>query len=146
LVTESGRPAHFLSGGQIAVPEPSDSGTSAVEFKEFGTQLNFLPVDMGNGTIHLDAEVIVNTLNRENGKSIRGTFVPGFNTQSCHATADLKPQQTITLTTLVQEVQDLSGATVSFLGFPFPRESEKGLIILVTPYVVNLIPCDEPRH
>src|SRR5262249_54833938 len=43
LVTLSGRPATFLSGGRLAIPEPSGLGTTSVRFEDFGTQLNFLP-------------------------------------------------------------------------------------------------------
>src|SRR5439155_17169141 len=53
LVTLSGRPATFLSGGQQAVPEVTASGTGGgtvgARFVEFGTQLTFLPIVLGNG-------------------------------------------------------------------------------------------------
>src|SRR5262249_14866505 len=53
LVTLSGRPASFLSGGEQAVPVPAGLGQVGVQFEEFGTRLNFLPIVLGNGKIHL---------------------------------------------------------------------------------------------
>ena len=49
LVTISGKPASFLSGGEQAVPVPAGLGQVGVQFEEFGTRLNFLPIVLGDG-------------------------------------------------------------------------------------------------
>src|SRR5262249_25751221 len=85
LVTLSGRPATFLSGGQQAVPEVPASGvgggTVGARFVEFGTQLTFLPIVLGNGKIFLEVEPSVSNLNAANGFAIGGIIVPGRNEQ-----------------------------------------------------------------
>src|SRR5438445_701854 len=80
VVTLSGRPASFLSGGEQAVPVPAGLGQVGVQFEEFGTRLNFLPIVLGNGRIHLEVEPEVSNLNPANGTSINGTVVPGRDT------------------------------------------------------------------
>src|SRR5260370_136139 len=59
LVTMSGEPASLLSGGRQAIPEAQGLGTISVRFEPFGTTLNFLPIVLGNGKIHLDIQTIV---------------------------------------------------------------------------------------
>jgi Flp pilus assembly secretin CpaC len=56
LITLSGNPANFLDGGEQAVPIPEGLGSVGVQFEEFGTRLNFLPIVLGNGKIHLEVE------------------------------------------------------------------------------------------
>src|SRR5262245_52496936 len=51
LIAMSGQPASFLSGGEQAVPVPAGLGQVGVQFEEFGTRLNFLPIVLGNGRI-----------------------------------------------------------------------------------------------
>ena len=52
----SGRPASFLVGGEQAIPVPAGLGQVGVQFEEFGTRLNFVPIVLGNGRIHLEVE------------------------------------------------------------------------------------------
>src|SRR5947208_12716426 len=77
LVTLSGNPASFLDGGEQAVPVPAGLGQVGVQFEEFGTRLNFLPVVLGNGRIHLEVEPEVSTLNAANGIVLQNLIVPG---------------------------------------------------------------------
>src|SRR5262249_4320305 len=53
IITLSGRSATLLSGGQQAVPVPAGLGQVGVQFFDFGTTLNVLPIVMGNGKIYL---------------------------------------------------------------------------------------------
>ncbi len=43
LVTHNGRPANLLNGGETPILVPSGLGTTGVEFKEFGVQLDAVP-------------------------------------------------------------------------------------------------------
>jgi len=56
LVTLSGRPAHFVSGGEVPIPSAGGLGTTTVTFKPVGTLITLLPVVLGNGKIHLEVE------------------------------------------------------------------------------------------
>src|SRR3984893_13154646 len=59
LITQSGKDASFLAGGEFPYPVLQSSGgatTSSaitITFKEFGIRLNFTPTLMPDGTIHL---------------------------------------------------------------------------------------------
>ena len=47
LVTTSGRPAYFLSGGEMPIPVPQSLGTVSIQFRKFGTQVDFVPIVLG---------------------------------------------------------------------------------------------------
>jgi pilus assembly protein CpaC len=153
LVTISGRPASFLSGGEQAVPVPAGLGQVGVQFEEFGTRLNFLPIVMGDGRIHLEVEPEVSALNAANGTSIQGTIVPGRTTQRVHTTVDIEPGQTLVIGGLIQH--DVNGTAqkvpvlgdLPYIGTAFRAmsytEQETELLVLVTPHLVDPMSCDQ---
>jgi pilus assembly protein CpaC len=153
LVTLSGRPASFLSGGEQAIPVPAGLGQVGVQFEEFGTRLNFLPIVLGNGKIHLEVEPEVSNLNPANGTTIQGTVVPGRDTQRVHTTVELEDGQTFVIGGLIQ--RDVTGSTTKvpvlgelpFIGAAFSSksftEAERELVIMVTPHLVDAMSCDQ---
>jgi pilus assembly protein CpaC len=155
-VTVSGRPASFLSGGEQAVPVPAGLGQVGVQFEEFGTRLNFLPIVMGDGRIHLEVEPEVSSLNQAFGTSIQGTVVPGRTTQRVHTTVDIEPGQTLVIGGLIQH--DVNGTSQKFpvlgdlpyIGAAFRAmsytEDESELLVLVTPHLVDPMSCDQLPH
>src|SRR5262249_16401659 len=97
VVTMSGKPAQFLSGGELAGPEASGLGTNAVIFKDFGTRVEFLPIVLGNGKIFIDVNTNVTERNDALGTVIAGTAVPGFDKQFLHASVEIEAGQTFAL-------------------------------------------------
>jgi tetratricopeptide (TPR) repeat protein len=91
LVTLSGHPASFLSGGEQAVPVPTGLGQVAVQFEEFGTRLNCLPVVLADGTVRLEVEPEISELCETANVTVQGTVVPGRSSQRVHTTADVAP-------------------------------------------------------
>jgi pilus assembly protein CpaC len=157
LVTMSGRPASFLSGGEQAVPVPAGLGQIGVQFEEFGTRLNFLPVVLANGKIHLEVEPEVSNLNAANGTSISGVTVPGRDTQRIHTTVELEDGQTFAIGGLIQ--RNVTGTITKvpvigdlpFVGALFSSKSftevESELVILVTPRLVDPMACNQlPKY
>jgi pilus assembly protein CpaC len=153
LVTISGKPASFLSGGEQAVPVPAGLGQVGVQFEEFGTRLNFLPIVLGDGRIHLEVEPEISALNAAFGTTIQGTTVPGRTTQRVHTTVDIEAGQTLVIGGLIQ--RRITGATqkvpvlgdLPYLGAAFRTinydETEDELVVLVTPHLVDPMSCDQ---
>jgi pilus assembly protein CpaC len=157
LVSLSGRPASFLDGGEQAVPIPAGLGQIGVQFEEFGTRLNFIPVVLGNGKIHLEVEPEVSNLDPSSGVNIQGTVVPGRITQRVHTTVEMEDGQTLLIGGLIQHTvtaQDVKIPVVGdlpFLGTAFSsksyNEEEHELVILVTPHLVDAMSCDQlPKY
>jgi pilus assembly protein CpaC len=153
VVTLSGRSASFLSGGEQAIPVPAGLGQVGVQFEEFGTRLNFLPIVLGDGKIHLEVEPEVSSLNPAFGTVIQGTVVPGRTTQRVHTTVEMEDGQTFVIGGLIQ--RDVVGRTskvpilgeIPFLGAAFSSKSyderEQELVILVTPHLVDAMACSQ---
>jgi pilus assembly protein CpaC len=151
LVTLSGRPASFLAGGEQAVPVPAGLGQVGVQFEEFGTRLNFIPIVLGNGKIRLEVEPEFSVLNAANGTSINGTVVPGRTTQRVNTTVELEDGQTFVIGGLIQREVTASIERVPVLGeIPYLstfftsksiNEVETELLIVVTPHLVDAESC-----
>jgi pilus assembly protein CpaC len=157
LVTLSGNPASFVSGGEQAIPVPAGLGQVGVRFEEFGTELAFLPLVLGNGKIHLRVAPAVRDLNQAFGTIIQGTVVPGRTTQRVDTTVEIEAGQTLVIGGLIQH--NVVGAMqkvpvlgdIPYLGAAFSTKSfeerETELVVLVTPYLVDPMSCDQlPKH
>jgi pilus assembly protein CpaC len=151
LVTMSGRQASFLSGGEQAIPVPAGLGQIGVQFEEFGTRLNFVPIVLGNGRIHLEVEPEVSNLDPASGTTIAGTVVPGRITQRVRTTVELEAGQTFVVGGLIQHQVTANTQKVPVLGdLPFLgtafstksyNETESELLVLVTPHLVDGMDC-----
>jgi pilus assembly protein CpaC len=153
VTTLSGRPASFLVGGEQAIPVPAGLGQVGVQFEEFGTRLNFLPIVLGNGKIHLEVEPEVSALDAAAGTTIQGTVVPGRVTQRVNTTVELEDGQTFVIGGLIEH--RVTGATektpilgdLPFLGAAFStksyQEEEQEVVILVTPHLVDAEDCSQ---
>jgi pilus assembly protein CpaC len=155
LVTLSGRPAHFNSGGQQAVPTVSGfGGTAGVNFVEFGTNLDFLPIVLGNGKIYLEVAPSITALDPASGVVIPGGgLVPGRLQQAVRTSVMMEDGQTFCIGGLIQN--RIEGSTtklpvlgdIPFIGVMFSRkeysEIEEELVVLVTPHLVDAMACDQ---
>ena len=147
LVTKSGQPASFLDGGEQAVPVPAGLGQVGVQFEEFGTRLNFLPIVLGNGRIHLEVEPEVSALDANAGVAIAGATVAGRATQRIHTTIEMESGQTFVIGGLIQKLTNANASKVPLLGqLPFIgaafstksfNDDESELVVMVTPHLVD---------
>jgi pilus assembly protein CpaC len=158
LVTLSGRPAHFLSGGQQAILSAAGGlGGPGVTFREVGTEVSFLPIVLGNGKIYLEVSPVVRSVNQGRGINTAFGFVPGFDEQSVRTALELEPGQTMAIGGLIQTTSTATASRVPILGdIPFlggafnsvlHSEEETEVVILVTPYLVDGQDCHQaPKH
>lgn len=153
VVTQSGTPARILSGGQQAIPVPAGLGAVGIQYQDFGTLLEFLPIVLGNGKIHLEVQPEVSGLDPAFGTSIQGTIVPGLTIQRVRSTVELEDGQTFVIGGLIQrtvtghlEKVPILG-DLPFLGAAFSsksyKETETELVILVTPRLVEGSYCNQ---
>ena len=104
IVAVSGRPAQFQDGGEIPIPVPQSLGTTTIEFKPFGTIVDFLPIVLGNGNIRLEVrpQVIEADYSQRHYRQRISRF-PRFNTRKVDTAVEMKAGQTFALAGLVQE-------------------------------------------
>ncbi|MFM7058298.1 MAG: type II and III secretion system protein family protein [Planctomycetota bacterium] len=153
LVSYSGHEATFLAGGEFPVPVPQSSGsgtnTVTVQFKEFGVKLGFLPQILDGDRIRLTVTPEVSSIDRTLSTTLvqNGSPVPGLNTRRSTTTMEMMPGQTLAMAGLLQltmsnETRRIPGiGDLPVLGPFFSNNSgertEKELIVLVTPYMVE---------
>lgn len=155
LVTVSGRPASFDVGGEFPILVPQSLGTVSIQYRKFGTQVDFVPIVLGNGAIRLEVRPRVSEIDDTRSITINGTTVPGLKVREVDTGVEMRAGQTLALAGLVQMRSDAVMRGIPWLsdipiaGAAFRRVSEQTneieLLILVTPQLVEAMdPEDVP--
>ena len=146
LVTVSGRPAQFMVGGSFPIIVAS-AFYQSVQWRNYGTQVDFVPIVLGNGAIRLEVRPQVSELDPSQGTTLNGTTVPAIIMRQVDTAAELRAGQTLALAGLVQ--QRVEGANreivglgaLPLIGIPFrhvqSQYNEIETLILVTPHLVD---------
>ncbi len=153
IVTVSGRPAYFQVGGRIPYPQPTGFGNISVAFQNFGTQVDFVPIVLGNGNVRLEVKPSVSELDPTLSLQIAGTQVPGFRTREVDTGVEMKFGQTLALAGLLQQrTQAVRQGIpylmdIPYLGAAFRRNSnninEVELLIMVRPELAEALDPDQ---
>ncbi len=149
MVTVSGRPASFSSGGEFPILIPQSLGTISIEYREFGTRVDFVPIVLGNGRIRLEVRPQVSEIDPSRSVTINSTTVPGLRTRWADTAVEMNAGQTLALAGLIQtqiESQNRGLPWLSdlpWIGAAFRRVYEQAneveLLILVTPEFVSAL-------
>ncbi len=155
LVAISGRPAHFNVGGELPIVVPSGLGQTTIEYKKFGTQVDFLPIVLGNGNIRLEVRPRVSEIDDTRSITLSQFTVPALKVREVDTGVELKAGQTLALAGLVQTRVEAQERGIPFLsdlpyvGAAFRKVEEEvneiELLILVTPeFADGMAPCEVP--
>ncbi|MGA8271893.1 MAG: type II and III secretion system protein family protein [Candidatus Sulfotelmatobacter sp.] len=104
LIAVNGKKASFLAGGQFPFPivQPGAGFTAVtISFKEFGVKLEFTPVIMPNGNIHLTVAPEVSTLDFADALTISGFTVPALSTRKAETEFELRDGQSFVIAGLI---------------------------------------------
>ncbi len=153
LVTVSGRPAFFQVGGEFPILVPQSLGTVSIEYKKFGTQVDFVPIVLGNGRIRLEVRPRVSEIDNTRSVTLDSTTVPGLRTREIDTGVEMNAGQTLAIAGLVQTRVESENkglpwvSEVPYLGALFRRvqneNNEIELLILVTPELVEAMEAHE---
>ncbi|HTU40904.1 MAG TPA: type II and III secretion system protein family protein [Candidatus Aquilonibacter sp.] len=104
LIAVNGKKASFLAGGQFPFPivQPGQGFTAVtISFKDFGVKLDFTPVIMPNGNIHLTVAPEVSTLDYADAITISGFTVPALSTRKAETEFELRDGQSFVIAGLM---------------------------------------------
>jgi pilus assembly protein CpaC len=104
LIAVNGKKASFLAGGQFPFPivQPGAGFTAVtISFKDFGVRLEFTPVIMPNGNIHLAVAPEVSTLDFADALTISGFTVPALSTRRAETEFELRDGQSFVIAGLI---------------------------------------------
>jgi pilus assembly protein CpaC len=155
LIAVNGKPASFLAGGQFPFPivQPGAGFTAVtISFKDFGVRLEFTPVIMPSGNIHLKVAPEVSTLDFSNALTISGFTVPALSTRRAETEFELQDGQSFVIAGLMDNrVTDIYNkipglGDIPILGNFFKsksaQKSNSELMVLCTVHRVS--PTTEP--
>ena len=161
LITESGKEASFLAGGEFPYPVPQSVGgagytTITIQFKEFGVRLTFTPSFTPDGQIHLKVKPEVSSLDYTNALQLQGYVVPALSTRKVESDMVLADGQSFAIAGLLDNrvVEQLNKipwiGDVPVLGKLFNSKSfnrsKDELLVVVTPMIVKpLTPDQTPK-
>ena len=151
LVTQSGKEAKFLSGGEFPFPVAQQNNTISIEFKEFGIGLVFLPVVVDGETINIRVRPEVSTLDFSQGLQSSGFNIPVIRKNEAATTVSLKDGESFAVAGLINNTvrQTVSKiplfGDIPIIGALFRsskfQNDETELLFLVT---VKLVKPDAP--
>jgi pilus assembly protein CpaC len=160
LMTESGKDASFLAGGEFPFPILQSTGGSGgfagitIQFKEFGVRLNFTPTLTPDGLIHLKVKPEVSSLDFTNALTLQGFVIPALATNRVESEMNLTDGQSFAIAGLMdnrvtEQLQKIPWiGDIPVLGKLFQsrtlNKSKNELVVVVTPHIVRPLPVDKP--
>jgi pilus assembly protein CpaC len=156
VVALDGRPASFNSGGEFPILIPAGNGVVGVDFREFGTRLDFVAKVRGDGRIWLEVRPTISEIDSARGVNIDGTSIPGLRSRFVETAVELRAGQTLALAGLLQTRTESQSTGIPglcdlpFIGAVFRSnrevQNEIELLITVTPdFAAAMDPHEVPR-
>ena len=156
VLTESGKDASFLSGGEFPFPVVQSTGAGGgvpaitIQFRQFGIRLDFTPTILPGDAIHLKVAPEVSSLDYANALTITGFTVPALAVRRVQSEMELRDGQSFVIAGLMDNrvtrtLEKIPGlGDIPLLGKIFQSESlnknKTELLVLVTPQIVHPLP------
>ena len=117
LLTESGKTSHFLSGGEVPVPQyHHETGAESIKWKPYGIQLNITARSDRKQRIKLNTLVEMSDLDHSHSSQARASI----KTNKIRSHVTLQSGQTLVLTTVLRKLGGKSfSAPFIFSRIPF---------------------------
>jgi pilus assembly protein CpaC len=116
LVTQSGKEAKFISGGEFPFPVSQQNNAITIEFKEFGVGLLFTPVVVDGETIDLKVRPEVSSLDFSQGLVSAGFQIPLLRKNQAFTNISLKDGESFAIAGLINNEVRQSVGKIPLLG------------------------------
>ena len=143
LTAVDGRPASFNVGGEIPIVVPSGLGQVGIQYREYGTRVDYVAKIRGEGRIYLEVRPYVSEIDPTRSVTINGTSVPGLRSRFLETGVELQAGQTLALGGLLQlRTESINSGLPFFADLPYlgalfrttrELQNEIELLITVTP-------------
>ena len=150
LITQNGREASFLAGGEYPYPVVQGSNLNAavtILFKEFGVRLRFTPTIVGEDLVHIKVAPEVSALDFSNAITLAGFRIPALLTRRTETEVELRDGQTFAIaglidSSLTETSRKIPGlGDIPILGRLFRsrayQRNETELIVMITPHILR---------
>ena len=150
VLATAGQQASFLAGGEFPYPviQSSTGGVNnvTIQFRQFGIRLTFTPTITPRGTIKLEVEPEVSSLDYTNGLNYGGFTIPGLSVRRVKTEIELENKQSFAIAglldnTLTEQLSKVPGlGDIPLFGKLFQSRSRtranSELLVVVTPELV----------
>jgi len=146
LVAKNGRPAEFLSGGEVPFAVSAGLGTTTIEFRPFGTKLDVVPIVLGRGRLNLEVRAEVSEIDNTIS-TIAG--IPGFRVRRVNTAIDMAVGHTLALAgDYREELETIKSGAPKLMDHPFwgaafrrteEEKTETELVFLITPRFIDAV-------
>ena len=136
LVTVSGRPASFQSGGEIPILVPQSGDNVAVEYRQTGTYVNCVGTVLKTGRIRLELTSTISEVDPSRSITLQEISVPGLRTRKVDTAVEMDAGQTVVLCGMVQNCPNEEADS--------DASQEKTLLVAVTVHLVDPSASKEP--
>jgi pilus assembly protein CpaC len=153
LVAVSGRTASFHVGGEFPILVPQSLGTVSIEYKKYGTQIDFIPIVLGSGSLRLEVRSLVSDIDPARSRKLNDETVPALRVREVNTGVEMRAGQTLALAGLMESRIEAQSRGVPILadlpwvgaGFRANKEvnNEVELLILVRPEFVAALDPDQ---
>jgi len=143
LTAVDGRPASFNVGGEIPIVVPQGLGQVGIQYREYGTRVDYVAKIRGEGRVYLEVRPYVSEIDPTRSVTINGTSVPGLRSRYLETGVELQAGQTLALGGLLQmRTESLNSGLPFFSDLPYigalfrttrELQNEIELLITVTP-------------
>jgi pilus assembly protein CpaC len=150
LIAEDGKEASFLAGGEYPYPVVQGQGGAtsiAIQFKEYGVRLNFVPTIVGTDLVKLKVRPEVSSLDFANAVTLQGFRVPAISTRRTETEVELQDGQTFAVAglmnnTVTSQLSKIPGiGDIPILGLLFrskaARKDQTELVVMITPTILR---------
>lgn len=152
LVALSGQEAEFLAGGEVPMAL-STNNQVAIQFKEYGIKLVFVPTVLAGNVIDLRVYTEVSDLDPSTSVQAGGITVPGFLKRKGSSHLRIENGKTFAMAGLLSESSEMTKGEIPVLGriplvgalFRYTRHErqESEIMIFVTPRLVRPLADNE---
>ena len=150
LITQNGKEATFLAGGEYPYPVLQGSGVNSavtIIFKEFGVRLRFTPTIFGDDLIQLQVAPEVSALDFSNAITLQGFRVPALSTRRTETQVELRDGQTFAVAglldnTVTESMSKVPGlGDIPILGYLFRsrayQKNQTELVVMITLHIIQ---------
>ena len=149
LVAISGRPGYFQVGGEFGYQLNGGITGPTVQFKDYGTRIDYVPIVMGNGRIRLEVRASISAI--DNSLSVGG--IPALKNRIVETGVEMRAGQTLAIAGLVQTVVNSQNSGLPwvseapYIGTMFrnvnQQVNEVETLITVTPELVEALDANQ---
>lgn len=156
LLAKDGERATFLVGGEFAIPVSND-GDVSVDYREYGTRLEFTPTVIKDELIRLNLRTTVSELDWANSIPLSSTTeIPSLITREQETVSELRNGQSLVIGGMLTQRVNRIFRKVPLLGdIPvldrlFSSEShtrtDVELLVVITPHIIEPFDLNQPKE